>query len=42
MSTRITFDLDGRKVFWDVDDNFAAILLQNFVQSLGPAQEVTE
>jgi hypothetical protein len=37
MASRITLDIDGRVVYWDVDVNVAALLAQNLVQGLGPA-----
>jgi len=37
MTSRIMLQLGDRTVYWDVADDVAAILAQNLVQSLGPA-----
>ena len=38
---RITLNIAGRVVYWDITPELMAIITQNLVQSLGPAEEDT-
>lgn len=38
-TTKVTFDLGERRVYWNIPTDLAALLLQNMVHNLGPAEE---